>query len=76
VATAQWATLALGLGEAMSSLIEHEPGEIRYAKSGGVNIAYQVGGAGPVDLVYPTSRRRERMQGLRAFRSRCAGLRE
>jgi class 3 adenylate cyclase len=36
----------------MSPLIEHEPGEIRYAKSGGVNIAYQVGGAGPVDLVY------------------------
>jgi class 3 adenylate cyclase len=36
----------------MSSLIDHEPGEIRYAKSGGVNIAYQLGGAGPVDLVY------------------------
>jgi class 3 adenylate cyclase len=36
----------------MSSLTEHEPGEIRYAKSGGVNIAYRVGGAGPVDLVY------------------------
>jgi class 3 adenylate cyclase len=36
----------------MTSLIEHSPGEIRYANSGGVNIAYQVGGAGPVDLVY------------------------
>ena len=36
----------------MTSLIEHEPGEIRYAKSGGMNIAYQVGGAGSVDLVY------------------------
>jgi class 3 adenylate cyclase len=36
----------------MSSLLEHQPGEIRYAKSGGVNIAYRVGGAGPVDLVY------------------------
>jgi pimeloyl-ACP methyl ester carboxylesterase len=36
----------------MSSLIEHEPGGIRYAKSGGVNIAYHVAGAGPVDLVY------------------------
>lgn len=28
------------------------PPETRYAKSGGVNIAYQVAGAGPVDLVY------------------------
>jgi pimeloyl-ACP methyl ester carboxylesterase/class 3 adenylate cyclase len=36
----------------MSSLIEQEPGEIRYANSGGVNIAYQVRGAGPVDLVH------------------------
>src|SRR5260370_42661992 len=36
----------------MSSLIEHEPGEIRYANSGGVKIAYRVGGAGPVDLVH------------------------
>ncbi len=44
--------MALGLNVAMTSLIEHEPGEIRYAKSGGMNIAYQVGGAGSVDLVY------------------------
>lgn len=36
----------------MSALIEHESGEIRYAKSGGVNVAYQVGGAGPADLVF------------------------
>jgi class 3 adenylate cyclase/dienelactone hydrolase len=28
------------------------PPETRYAKSGGVNIAYQVAGEGPVDLVY------------------------
>jgi class 3 adenylate cyclase/alpha-beta hydrolase superfamily lysophospholipase len=28
------------------------PSETRYAKSGGVNIAYQVVGEGPVDLVY------------------------
>jgi pimeloyl-ACP methyl ester carboxylesterase len=27
-------------------------GEIRYAKSGGVNIAYRVAGTGPTDLVY------------------------
>lgn len=36
----------------MSSLTEHESGEIRYANSGGVNVAYQVSGAGPVDLVF------------------------
>jgi hypothetical protein len=35
--------------------------ETRYARSGGVHIAYQVVGAGPIDLVvvragYPTSR--------------------
>jgi class 3 adenylate cyclase len=35
----------------MPPLSEHESGEIRYAKSGGVNVAYQVSGAGPVDLV-------------------------
>ena len=32
--------------------IEQEPGEIRYARSGGVNIAYQISGVGPADLVY------------------------
>ena len=36
----------------MLPLSEHESGEIRYAKSGGVNVAYQVNGSGPVDLVY------------------------
>jgi hypothetical protein len=35
----------------MSSLIESES-EIRYANSGGVNVAYRVNGSGPVDLVY------------------------
>jgi pimeloyl-ACP methyl ester carboxylesterase len=44
--------MALRLAEAMASHIEHAPGEIRYASSGGVSIAYAVGGAGPVDLVY------------------------
>ena len=46
-----WWALAVGLSEPMSSLT-HQAGGIRYAKSGGVNIAYQVSGAGPVDLVY------------------------
>jgi pimeloyl-ACP methyl ester carboxylesterase len=36
----------------MSPLIEHEPGAIRYARSGGVSIAYQVSGSGSVDLVF------------------------
>ncbi len=36
----------------MTSGSDHESGEIGYAKSGGVNIAYQITGAGPVDLVY------------------------
>ena len=36
----------------MPSLREHESGEIRYASSGGVSIAYEVNGSGPVDLVY------------------------
>jgi pimeloyl-ACP methyl ester carboxylesterase len=35
----------------MPPLSKHESGEIRYANSGGVNVAYQVSGAGPVDLV-------------------------
>ena len=36
----------------MASSSEHDPGEIRYARSGGVNVAYQITGAGPADLVY------------------------
>jgi class 3 adenylate cyclase len=36
----------------MSSLTEHESSGIRYANSGGVNVAYQVSGAGPLDLVF------------------------
>jgi pimeloyl-ACP methyl ester carboxylesterase len=40
------------MGRAMSSYIEHQPGDVRYAKSGGVNVAYRVSGAGPLDLVY------------------------
>ncbi len=32
--------------------IEQDPGGIRYASSGGVNVAYRIGGAGQVDLVY------------------------
>lgn len=36
----------------MSPLSEHESGEIRYANSGGVGVASQVNGSGPVDLVY------------------------
>ena len=36
----------------MSSLVESESGEIRYANSGGVNVAFRVGGSGPVDLVF------------------------
>ena len=36
----------------MPPLSEYESSEIRYAKSGGVNVAYQVSGAGPVDLVH------------------------
>ena len=36
----------------MLPLSEHESGEIRYAKSGGVNVAYRVNGSGPGDLVY------------------------
>jgi class 3 adenylate cyclase len=36
----------------MPPFIEHQSGDIRYAKSDGVNVAYQVSGAGAVDLVY------------------------
>jgi pimeloyl-ACP methyl ester carboxylesterase/class 3 adenylate cyclase len=36
----------------MPSPIEHESGAIRYAKSGGVNVAYQISGAGEEDLVF------------------------
>jgi hypothetical protein len=28
------------------------PPEVRYARSGGVSIAYQVAGEGPLDLLY------------------------
>jgi pimeloyl-ACP methyl ester carboxylesterase/class 3 adenylate cyclase len=36
----------------MSREGDNGSGEIRYAKSGGVNIAYRVSGTGPVDLVF------------------------
>ena len=36
----------------MGSVADNGSGEIRYAKSGGVNVAYRVVGSGPVDLVY------------------------
>jgi class 3 adenylate cyclase/pimeloyl-ACP methyl ester carboxylesterase len=36
----------------MPSPREHESGEIRYANSGGVSVAYEVNGSGSVDLVY------------------------
>lgn len=36
----------------MGPAVEHHPVEIRYAKSGGVNIAYEVTGRGPPDLVH------------------------
>jgi class 3 adenylate cyclase len=49
---ARSADMPVGLDKAMPSLREHEPGEIRYANSGGVSVAYQVNGSGPVDLVY------------------------
>src|SRR6476469_7158110 len=42
----------VGWDSAMPSLREHESGEIRYANSGVVSVAYQVNGLGPVDLVY------------------------
>ncbi len=36
----------------MAPSIEQHPGQIRYAKSGGVSIAYEVAGTGPADLVH------------------------
>jgi class 3 adenylate cyclase/pimeloyl-ACP methyl ester carboxylesterase len=48
----QPAALAVACGRAMSALNEPESEAIRYAKSGGVNIAYQVSGTAPVDLVF------------------------
>jgi class 3 adenylate cyclase len=36
----------------MGSAGDNGFGEIRYAKSGGVNVAYRVSGSGPVDLVF------------------------
>jgi pimeloyl-ACP methyl ester carboxylesterase/class 3 adenylate cyclase len=36
----------------MGALADNGSGDIRYAKSGGVNIAYRVDGDGPVDVVF------------------------
>ena len=36
----------------MTPVIEQTSAEIRYARSGGVNIAYQISGDGPANLVY------------------------
>jgi pimeloyl-ACP methyl ester carboxylesterase/class 3 adenylate cyclase len=36
----------------MGAVGDNAVGEIRYAKSGGVNVAYRVSGSGPVDLVF------------------------
>jgi hypothetical protein len=42
--------LAIGLTASETSVVEAP--EVRYARSGAVNIAYQVIGDGPVDLLY------------------------
>ncbi len=36
----------------MASVGDNAPGEIRYADSGGVNVAYRLSGSGPVDAVF------------------------
>ena len=36
----------------MGAIGDNGVGEVRYAKSGGVNVAYRVRGSGPVDLVF------------------------
>ena len=36
----------------MGAVADTGSGEIRYAKSGGVNVAYRVDGGGPVDAVF------------------------